>query len=264
MTLGVSQEMQGCPKGCRDDPWGVPGDAEMSQGMQGCPGGCGDVLGDAGMSPGLGDVPGVGGWWGKPGLSRGWKPTSQGLSSPRGGRWGATVGGHSGGSPGLSPAPLCFLGLQVRRPSERMMYTVEGGGQTPGPPPSWVPEGRGESWRWGGRACWSPSPRLRFGQGRRGQHFGEVGVAADPRLCPPSPQNGQRGRMDRGNSLPSMLEQKVSGAGGCGGLGVPRGGSYRLPPPLLADLPLRNADGDEPRPREAAARRGQDQAGGRG
>lgn len=27
------------------------------------------------------------------------------------------------------------------------------------------------------------------------------------RLC--SLQNGQRGRMDRGNSLPSMLEQKV-------------------------------------------------------
>lgn len=30
------------------------------------------------------------------------------------------------------------------------------------------------------------------------------------------PQNGQRGRMDRGNSLPSMLEQKVRTAGGWG------------------------------------------------
>lgn len=39
--------------------------------------------------------------------------------------------------------------------------------------------------------------------------------------------------MDRGNSLPSMLEQKVSGAGGCGGLGLrPWRGSYSLPPPL--------------------------------
>lgn len=70
--------------------------------------------------------------------------------------------------------------------------------------------------------------------------------------------------MDRGNSLPSMLEQKVSGAGGLGRVG---GAVERVlqpsPPPTLADLPLRNADGDKPRPCEAAARRGQDQAGGK-
>lgn len=61
------------------------------------------------MSSGMGDVPRDGGCWGKSGFGRGCKTTSRGLSSPGGGQWGDTVGG----SPGLSPAPLSFPGLQV-------------------------------------------------------------------------------------------------------------------------------------------------------
>lgn len=71
------------------------------------------------------------------------------------------------------------------------------------------------SWRWEG-GCAGPQAgahHLGFGSGGRDQPFEEVwGSQLMSGFVPP--QNGQRGRMDRGNSLPSMLEQKVSSLGG--------------------------------------------------
>jgi len=134
--------MQGCPKGCRDDPWGVPGDAEMSQGLWACPKGCRGVPRDAGVSwrmrgcpGGCRDVPGVGG------CPRGWGMVGQAWAQQRVETHlsrlvitqGRTVGSHGGGPqwgvPGAEPCSSLFsrpAGTETQREDD----VHRGGGGT--------------------------------------------------------------------------------------------------------------------------------------